>query len=124
MSKIEEFKLFVKENPRLINYVRENKMTWQKFYEIYDIYGSGNEAWDEYLKDNNKEIKQEEKKNAVPSFNDIVNMAKNMDVDKVQEGITSLQKAISLFSDLFIKSDTNVGKSAYTPRPIYRSFED
>lgn len=125
MSKIEEFKLFVKENPRLINYVRENKMTWQKFYEIYDIYGSGNEVWDEYLKDNNKEVKTEEEKKITSfSFNDIVNMAKNMDVDKVQEGITSLQKAISLFSDLFIKSDTNVGNSSYTPRPIYRSFED
>ena len=33
------------------------------------------------------------------------------------------KKAISLFSDLFTKSDTNPGNT-YTPRPIYRSFED
>ena len=124
MSKIDDFKLFVRENPKLINYVKENKMTWQKFYEMYDIYGKENEVWNEYLK--NEEKQKEEtttKKSTIPSFNEIVNMAKNMDVEKVQEGITSLQKAISLFSDLFTKSDTNPGNT-YTPRPIYRSFED
>ena len=43
MSKI-EFKEFVKKNPSLLKFVREEKMTWQKFYEIYDLYGE-----DEYL---------------------------------------------------------------------------
>ena len=51
-------------------------------------------------------------------------MAKNMDVDKVQEGITSIQKAIALFSDLFIKGENDTAKNNYTPRPVYRSFED
>jgi len=124
MSKIDDFKLFVRENPRLINYVKENKMTWQNFYEMYDIYGKDNEVWNDYLKEEQKVKKEETTKTTIPSFTDIVNMAKNMDVDKVQEGITSLQKAISLFSDLFIKSDTNTNKSSYTPRPVYRSFED
>lgn len=125
MSKIEDFKSFVKENPKLINHVKENKMTWQKFYEMYDLYGSNNEVWNEYLKETPKqEEKKENKKLSISSFNDIINMAKNMDVDKVQEGITSLQKAIALFSDLFVKSDTNTPTNNYTPRPIYRSFED
>ena len=42
MSKLEEFKNFVKDNPKLINYVKNNEMTWQKFYEMYDIYGKEN----------------------------------------------------------------------------------
>ena len=123
MSKIDDFKLFVKANPKLINHVKENKMTWQKFYEMYDIYGSDNEIWNEYTKEEKKE-QLESKKSNKTTFNDILNLAKNMDVDKVQEGITSIQKAISLFSDLFTKSDTDVPKNSYTPRPIYRSFED
>jgi len=123
MSKVDEFKLFVKENPRLINFVKNNDMTWQKFYEIYDIYGKDNEVWKEYLKEENNELKENKKTN-ISSFSDIVNLAKNMDVDKVQEGITSLQKAIALFSDLFTKGEGDVNKSSYTPRPIYRSFED
>ena len=125
MAKIDEFKLFVRENPKLINYVKDNKMTWQNFYEMYDIYGEDNSVWDDYLKKNDNEKKESKvKKSSISSFNDIINMAKNMDVDKVQEGITSLQKAISLFSDLFIKNDNSVTKDTYTPRPIYRSFED
>jgi len=125
MSKIDDFKSFVKANPKLINYVKDNKMTWQGFYEIYDIYGSDNSVWDDYLSDNDIEIKNKvSKKSSVPSFNDIINMAKNMDVDKVQEGITSLQKAISLFSDLFVKGENVSNKDGYTPRPVYRSFED
>ena len=125
MSKIEDFKVFVRENPKLINYVKENKKTWQNFYEMYDIYGKNNEIWDDYLKEEiKKENKEEVKKINITSFNDILNMAKNMDVNKVQEGITSLQKAISLFSDLFIKNEDNSPKSSYTPRPVYRRFED
>lgn len=123
MSKIVEFKSFVKNNPKLINYVRDNNMTWQSFYEMYDLYGENSEVWDKYLVFEKKEVNGEKKK-GIPSFNDVINMAKNMDVDKMQEGITSLQKAISLFSDLFIKNDDNVNKSTYTPRPVYRSFED
>ena len=122
MSKIEQFKSFVRDNPKLINHVKDNKQTWQSFYEMYDIYGKDNEVWNEYLKEETKEVPKEKK---TPStFNDIINMAKNMDVDKVQEGITSLQKAIALFSDLFIKGENDTNKTSYTPRPVYRSFED
>lgn len=122
MSKIDEFKLFVRENPRFINKVKENKTTWQSLYEMYDIYGSDNKVWDEYLKEETES--KETNKNNKTTINDIINMAKNMDVDKVQEGITSIQKAISLFSDLFTKNDNNPNSSSYTPRPVYRSFED
>lgn len=122
MSKVEEFKLFVKENPKLINYVKSNEMSWQKFYEIYDLYGKDDSIWNEYLKEESKEETTSSTKKHINSFSDVVKLAKNMDVDKVQEGITSLQKTISLFSDLFVKESPT--KGGYTPRPIYRSFED
>ena len=126
MSKLEDFKLFVRKNPRLINYVKNNEMTWQKFYEMYDLYGSDNEIWKEYFNDKIEEKKEESKsKFNFGNVEEIVNMVKNMDVNKVQEGITSLQKAVDLFSSLFIKNDTqSQTTSSYTPRPIYRSFED
>jgi hypothetical protein len=37
MAKIDNFKLFVKNNPNLITYVKNNTMSWQKFYELYDL---------------------------------------------------------------------------------------
>ena len=51
MDKKEEFKAFVRKNPILVKYVKNNEMTWQKFYEIYDIYGENNDVWIDYLKE-------------------------------------------------------------------------
>lgn len=147
MSKLEEFKKYVKKYPKLISYVKEGKMTWQDFYELYDIYGENDEVWSKYISesssmnasninsnntntnnsintdsvsndDSNKESK------SITSVGDVVKMIKNMDVNKVQDGISSLQKAVDLFSTIFIKDGSKTGGSTYTPRPIYRRFDD
>lgn len=122
MSKIDEFKNFVKQHPTLIDYVQKDEMTWQKFYEIYDLYGEDNIAWNNYL---NKKEKTDNTntRSSAPSWTDIVDIAKNIDVGKVQNGISSLQKALGLVSDLFVK-DNKTSTDTYTPRPLYRSFED
>ena len=49
METKEKFKDFVKSNPILLKYVKDGKMTWQQFYEIYDLYGEDKEAWKDYL---------------------------------------------------------------------------
>ena len=41
MSK-ETFKEFIRNKPYLIDYVNDNTMSWQKFYELYDLYGENN----------------------------------------------------------------------------------
>lgn len=122
MSKKEEFKEFVRLHPELIKFVENDTMTWQKFYEIYDLYGQSSSVWDKYLNTSNES--RSSNNNHYTNFSDIINMAKNIDVDKVQDGITSLQKALGLVSDLFIKNGDSKPNSNYTPRPLYRSFED
>ena len=99
-------------------------MTWQKFYEMYDLYGEDNSIWDKYVKEEEKPTINT-KNNNKNSFNEVINMVKNMDVDKVQEGITSLQKALSLFGDLVVsKNNPTSSNNNYTPRPVYKRFED
>lgn len=49
MSKKDEFKLFVSKHPKLIKYVENNEATWQKFFEIYSLYGESDDAWNKYL---------------------------------------------------------------------------
>lgn len=114
MSKIDEFKVFAKANPTFANYIKDGSMTWQKFYELYDMYGEDNSVWDEYRKTQKK---------SSTTISDIVSLAKNIDVDKLQDGVNSLSKAVGLFSDLFASKTTTKG-SSYKPRAIYKRFED
>jgi hypothetical protein len=123
MTKIDNFKLFVKNNPNLITYVRNNTMSWQKFYELYDLYGEDNNVWNEYLnKDTTVNTTKTESKKS-NKFSDILDMAKNLDTNKLQDGISSVQKAIGLIGDILVK-DKKPDASTYNPRPIYRRFDD
>ena len=124
MTKVDNFKSFVKKNPNLITYVRNGNMSWQRFYELYDLYGEDNNIWKDYLA--KEEVRKEniEKNISVGNFslNNIMEMAKNIDTNKLQDGITSIQKAISLFGDMILKDKPET--NTYTPRPIYRKFDD
>ena len=123
MTKIDNFKLFVKNNPNQITYVKNNTMSWQKFYELYDLYGEDNNVWNEYLnKDTTVNTTKTESKKS-NKFSDILDMAKNLDTNKLQDGISSVQKAIGLIGDILVK-DKKPDASTYNPRPIYRRFDD
>lgn len=121
--KKEEFKEFVKKNPRLIAYVKNNEMTWQKFYEMYDLYGESEDAWKEYI---NKEEKKEEIVNnsikAGLTLSEVVNWFKNVDLDGLQEGIGNVQRVIGVVQDFTKKENKEV--NTYKPRPLYKHFED
>ena len=54
--KKEEFKQFAKENPKLIKFVKNNEMTWQKFYEMYDLYGKDENIWKDYIGESEQQI--------------------------------------------------------------------
>ena len=127
--KKEEFKSFVKENPRLISYVKNNEMTWQKFYEMYDLYGKEESVWKDYLKDSQTEknnIKTQVKTGiAGLTLSEVVKWFKNMDLDGIQEGIGNVQRVLGVVQD-FSKKDNNLEQtnSTYKPRPLYKHFED
>ena len=50
MDKKEEFKNFARLHPELLDYIKNKEMSWQSFYEIYDIYGSDEKAWSKYFR--------------------------------------------------------------------------
>ena len=110
MDKKEEFKLFAKNHPELIDYVNSKNVSWQSLYEIYDIYGDDKDIWKPYL--NNK-----------TSITDIV---KNIDVNTIQEHVNNAQKALSVISELTSKGSTGLEnlKGPLSPRPITKFFGD
>ncbi|MDD6479916.1 MAG: spore coat protein YlbD [Clostridium sp.] len=122
MSK-EEFKSFVRKNPSLIKYVNNNSMTWQKFYEMYDMYGESNDIWNNYLNTtSNNIVKTNTLSSSENAFRELVNTVKTINLEKVQKGINSLQKTISLVQEL--GSSNNTTPKEYERRPIYKHFED
>ena len=122
MSNKEEFKLFVKSHPELIRYVKDGEMTWQKFYETYSLYGKENDVWNKYFS-SNEEIKENtnEKKDSV-SLTDVIDMVKKVDLNSVQKNITNISKALGIVQSLITKDEINT--ETYTPRPLYKKFED
>ncbi|MBR3362803.1 MAG: hypothetical protein IKG40_02630 [Bacilli bacterium] len=114
MNTKEKFKDFVKNHPELISHVRKGKMSWQGFYEIYDMYGEDEKAWNDFFSEANVS-------NAVSPF-DIMNFIKNVDLDGIQEGINSIQRVLGLLQDMTPSGKTSGDVSR--PRPLYRHFED
>ena len=110
----EDFKNFVNNHKELIKYVNADKMTWQKFYDMYSLYGEQSDVWDEYFK-------KDDNKSSI-SFKDIIDKVKELDPDEVQKNINSLNKILSLVSTL-ISKDNNV-QEEYEPMPLYKKFED
>lgn len=121
MSKKEEFKAFVKLHPELIKFVKSNEMTWQKFYEIYSLYGKENSVWDKYFKDLEEDSSSSSKESF--SVTDLINMVKKVDLNSVQKNITNISKALGIVQSLITKDEVNTTES-YTPRPLYKKFED
>ena len=122
MSKV-EFKEFVSKNPYLINQVTSGKTSWQKLYEIFDLYGESSTVWDNY-----KEIKTNARttnnSNLNSGFKDLLNMVKGVDLESVQKGLNSLDKAIEAFKGIIPNNSNTPLKDVYEPRPTYKYFED
>ena len=118
MSKKEEFKVFVKEHPELIRYIKSGEMTWQKFFEIYSIYGKDDSVWNKYFKNEEEKV---EKKETV-GITELIDMVKKVDLESVQKNITNISKAIGLVQSLITGDE--VQNETYTPRPLYKKFED
>lgn len=120
----EQFKQFVKKNPILIKYINSKEMTWQQFYEMYDLYGEEENIWKKYL---DNDIKNETVKDIskTTAFADFLAFLKTVNLDSLQEGIGSIQRVLGVFQDFSNnKSTTKDDKKEYKPRPLYKHFED
>ncbi len=117
MATKDDFKNFAYKHPELVKYIKSGEATWQKFYEIYDIYGDNLDAWKEYIGKTTPTSDY--------NFKSITDKLKNIDLNSVQEHINTAQKALGIVQELTNKGATSTVKAeSVTPRPINKIFED
>ena len=112
MSK-EAFKIFAKQHPELAKSVLNGKTSWQKLYELYDIYGEKSTVWDSFIE---KQVTKEPIKELFQTF-------KNLDMEQVQKGVTSLQKTIGFLQEMGLSNNQPL-RNNYEPKPLYTYFDD
>lgn len=122
MSK-EDFKTFVRNNPSLSRSVINNETSWQKLYEMYNLYGEDSKVWDEYLDNDDRVIPKVTRNNEL-AFRELINMIKKVDLEKVRHGIEGVQKTISLVQDLGFGENTSNSNNEYQSRPLYQHLDD
>lgn len=91
MSK-ETFKEFIRNKPELIDYVTTGEMDWQKFYELYDIYGEDNSIWNKYTK----------------KPNDLPKILEKFNPETLQKHLENAKKALDIFSEFATKGTENI----------------
>lgn len=87
------------DHPEFVDYAKSNNISFQTFYELYDIYGEDENVWKKYTT-----------KSIVEGINvkSLLNTIKNINLDSLEENISSIQKAVMLIEELTRKSDTDI----------------
>jgi D-mannonate dehydratase len=124
MDKIENFKSFVKTKPFLAYKVHSGLTSWQKLYEIYDVYGESHEIFTngEKQKETTNTEKQAEQPTASNTnykagISSVLKAVQDIDIDKLSDNLNSFKKIFSLFGTTKATTVENSGKT-------YKRFED
>ena len=105
----EDFKRFVKANPKLINYVNEHKVSWQSLYEIYSLYGEDEKVWEKYVI------------NKSTNLEDLIDLFKNLNLESIKNVVDGLQKGIGIIQDL---TKDNNKHEEYIPKGEFKNLDD
>lgn len=92
MSKIDDFKAFMRTMPSIKEEVSNGRYTWQQLYEIYDVYGENDKFWLSYQKSG-------------LDLSTILELIKIVDLDTLSKSFEGIQKVLDLISNLTVKED-------------------
>lgn len=103
MDKKAQFKEFISKHPEILSYIKNKEMTFQDFYEIYDIYGEEESAWEKYF--SNRELSS-----ATDKINELTSIFKNINMDNIEHHVNNAQKVIGIIQELTKKTPSNTSK--------------
>lgn len=100
---VEQFKQFVKKNPKIIREVRNGSTTWQELYEEWYLLGEDDMRWDglKEKKEENDSKKNDQLKDWLSKIKKIVNQMNPNDLQNyianISEALGAIQGLISQF---------------------------
>lgn len=96
MDKKELFKKFISNHPEILNYIKNKEMTFQSFFEIYDIYGEDESVWNKYF--SNQTTTDDSR------IKELSGILKNINIDSIEHHVNNAQKVIGIIQELTKKT--------------------
>lgn len=127
MQKIEQFKDFVRQNMYLKTAVDRRMITWQKAYELYDLFGeSASDFEDIRIKVETQQATTTTTSTTTSTASssstyDILNILSTIDYNKVGNTIDQLQRILGVVKD-FTKQEDNPDPAK--SRRVFKRFND
>ncbi len=128
MSKLDEFKAYLKLHPGLQNEVINRKLSWQEVYETWTL--ADDDPFKEYgikdkIKKEDKVVKEEVKEESTEDMvKTLLGYAKKINPDNVTKYVTSIQKILELLSS-FGAGATAASIKKNSADPLFdRKFDD
>ena len=115
MDKLTKFKEFIKDKEFLIDKVNAGETSWQKLYEIYDLYGEDASIFK--IEANSNE--NEEKANNEGKVNSILKAFEGVDVNKINENLEGVRKILAVLSEFSKKDDVKPKRTYERPNNRY-----
>ena len=113
---VQDFKLFLKSNPKIVKDVRMGKKTWQELYEDWSLLGEEDEVWNEYKGE--KKVEEEPKKTEKGEFiSQLLNQLKKMDPDQIQKQIGNVSQALGAIQGVISQFQSS-GQTEKAPPPV------
>lgn len=119
MKTKEEFKEFVNSHPSLVKNVDSGKTTWQKLFELYNLYDIDSNVWDEYI---SREVDNKSNRISLSTISSLIN---SINLSSFQNSLNNIQKVVSLIEEFTRKEekDDKVVKN-YKDSQIERFYND
>lgn len=104
-SRINEFKQFVKNHPKLIEDVRHSKRTWKETYEDWIVLGEDHEMWNDYRTNKKSKTTVNSPKGSAGKQKEdpmkhIISLLKNVDMNEVNQYVSQFNGALSNVQEL------------------------
>jgi hypothetical protein len=98
-SRIDEFREFVKKYPLIKEDVKNNKRTWQSFYEDWVLLGEDDGIWDIYKSSKTSSDLGNKKLDdllTTSNIKNIVEYAKKINPDSISKTLNTIQKVLQI----------------------------